>query len=864
MSMAIPGSERFASRPVDPDTLRAALPESLKVHSVDQEAVDALDPLTYEVIRHRLWSVTEEMGEALKRMSGSPIVTDANDFDFAICDELGQEVQVGLYNTMLVGAVDLAIYWTLQHRATNPGIQEGDMFLCNDPWVGGGLHQNDVIVFQPIFHDGELFAWTSAICHEPDLGGVGLGSFSPAAQDVFSESLPTPPVKVVRDFQLQDDVADLWVRRSRVPMLVSLDLRAKVGANSVGRKRLAEVIDQYGADTVKAVMKRMMSDAESRLRGKLTGLPDGTWRATGYQDQSHEGDRSVHKITVAMTKSGDHLSFDFTGTDPQAGMINCTYAGMRGGVMLALLPMLAQDIPWSAGGLMRCFDLVSEEGTLNNAAYPAAVGRGPIGPAWLTGTLVAECLSQMLERDADLGKSVQAACCGTWDTAVLAGLDERGAVPMPFLNVMMEPMAGGYGARPHADGMDTGGLFCIPMGRVPDVEMTEFLYPLLTLWRREEPDSGGPGRQRGGVSASLAVTLHGSSHPAGLVLASAGKAVSQNAGLSGGYPGNTGLEKMARGADVHALLRQGTVPQSARGARRRRRARILLRPVLHRAGRGALHALAGRRRIRRPAPARPRGRGPRRARGQGDRRRRRRRSTAWSWRTVVSTRTPTHRGPRGRPRRTPRPLDRRDHGRRPDRDRGRPAARRQPGAQRLHGGVLALRSRAGGHLHRHRSRTRDLRGTVLRGRAAGRLRPGGVRRRAGRLPAAVLPGMLDRALLGRRPAGAPRPRQRRVPVRHRREHVLRLRSVAVLGGGPGGLYTARLLKLRMPECDVRRVRADRTRPDLRLRCRPGHPHPTEPPGRRPGVVRGHPRHRARARDVHGGRRPRGVGCPRTA
>ncbi|GAA1141977.1 hydantoinase B/oxoprolinase family protein [Kribbella jejuensis] len=562
MSMAIPGSEHFASRPVDPEVLRAQLPETLAVHSVGQELIDALDPLTYEVIRHRLWSVTEEMGEALKRMSGSPIVTDANDFDFAICDELGQEVQVGLYNTMLVGAVDLAIYWTLQHRAANPGIQEGDMFLCNDPWVGGGLHQNDVIVFQPIFHDGELFAWTSAICHEPDLGGVGLGSFSPAAQDVFSESLPTPPVKVVRDYQLQDDVADLWVRRSRVPMLVSLDLRAKIGANSVGRKRLAEVIEQYGADTVKAVMKRMMSDAEGRLRGKLSGLPDGTWRATGYQDQSHEGDRGVHKITVAMTKAGDRLTFDFTGTDPQAGMINCTYAGMRGGVMLALLPMLAHDIPWSAGGLMRCFDLVSEEGTINNASYPAAVGRGPIGPAWLTGTLVAECLSQLLERDADLGKSVQAACCGTWDTAVLAGLDERGQVPMPFLNIMMEPMAGGYGARPQTDGMDTGGLFCIPMGRVPDVEMTEFLYPLLTLWRREEPDSGGPGRQRGGVSASLAVTLHGSSQPAGLVLASAGKAVAQNAGLAGGYPGNTGLEQLVRNTDVSALLKTGRIPQS--------------------------------------------------------------------------------------------------------------------------------------------------------------------------------------------------------------------------------------------------------------------------------------------------------------
>ena len=560
--MVIPGSERFASRPVDPAELAAGLPESLPVHSVSQEQVDALDPLTYEVIRHRLWSVTDEMGEALQRMSGSPIVTDANDFDFAICNEVGQEVQVGLYNTMLVGAVDLAIYWTLQHRAANPGIREGDMFLCNDPWVGGGLHQNDVIVYQPVFHDGKLFAWTSAVCHEPDLGGVGLGSFSPAAQDVFSEALPTPPVKVVRDFQLQDDVADLWVRRSRVPMLVSLDLRAKVGANTVGRKRLHEVIAQYGANTVKAVMKRMMADAESRLRGKLRTLPDGTWKATGYQDQSHEGDRGIHKITVAMTKQDDRLSFDFTGTDPQVGVINCTYAGLRGGVMLALLPMLARDIPWSAGGLMRCFDLVAEEGTINNATFPAAVGRGPIGPAWLTGTLVAECLSQMLDCSPDLGTSVQAACCGTWDTAVVAGLDQRGATPIPFLNVMMEPMAGGYGARPTLDGMDTGGLFCIPMGRIPDVEMTEFLYPLLTLWRREEPDSGGPGRQRGGVSASLAVALYGSELPAGVVFASSGKAVAQNGGLAGGYPGNTGLEILVRGADVGQSFAAGRIPQS--------------------------------------------------------------------------------------------------------------------------------------------------------------------------------------------------------------------------------------------------------------------------------------------------------------
>jgi N-methylhydantoinase B len=110
--------------------------------------------------------------------------------------------------------------------------------------------------------------------------------------------------------------------------------------------------------------------------------------------------------------------------------------------------------------------------------------------------------------------------------------------------------------------MDTGGLFCIPMGRIPDTEMSEFLYPMLVLWRREEPDSGGPGRQRGGVSASLAVTPRGTSKPIGLVLASAGKAVAQNNGLSGGYPGNTGVEILARETDLGAMLSAGTMPSA--------------------------------------------------------------------------------------------------------------------------------------------------------------------------------------------------------------------------------------------------------------------------------------------------------------
>jgi N-methylhydantoinase B len=560
MDMVIPGSEMFNSRPREPEDLRARISPKVQLHTVEREQVAAIDPLTYEVIRHRLWAITEEMGETLKRMSGSHAVTEANDFDFTICDELGAEVQVGLYNTGLVGSMDLAIYWTLENRGDNPGIEEGDMFLCNDPWIGGGLHQNDAAVLAPIFHDGKLFAWATAICHQLDLGGSAPGSWSPKATDVFSESVPTPPIKVVRGGELQQDVADAWVRRSRLPLLVGLDLRAKIGANTIAHDRIIALVEKYGADAVKAVMKRMMDDAEQRLRGKLRNLPDGTWHAVGYQEQSHEGDREVHQIRLAMTKRDDRLVFDFTGTGPQAGMINCPYPGLRAGIMFMTLPVLAGDIPWAPGGLLRCFEIVSEEGTLNNARFPAAVGKGPVGPAWATGNLVAECLSKMLDTEPEMRRQVQSVCAGTWDLCVLAGVDERPGFPLPFVGLVFDSMASGFGAQVEHDGVDTGGLVIIPQGRAPDAEMTEFLYPVLTLWRREETDSGGPGRKRGGLSGSITYIAHGSSVPMGLVSSGAGKAASQNVGLAGGYPGSTQLDLVFRGDTTRKLLAAGRVP----------------------------------------------------------------------------------------------------------------------------------------------------------------------------------------------------------------------------------------------------------------------------------------------------------------
>ncbi|MFC5993610.1 hydantoinase B/oxoprolinase family protein [Pseudonocardia hispaniensis] len=554
----IAGSERFAQsgQPLDGiDTVG-----DVTLHRIPADAAE-VDPLTYEVVRHRLVAITDDMGDAVKRMSGSVVVTDCNDFGTGIMDEVGETVQVGLYNTQLGSALDMAVRWTLRNRSANPGIGPGDQFLLNDPWVGGGLHQNDVTVLAPLFHDGRLFCWTSVVAHQVDLGGVSPGSWSISGRDVFAESLPIPPVKIVDGGRLRADIEDMYLRRSRVPKLIGLDLRAKIGANNVAHDRLTALLGSYGPDTVKAVMKKMMNDAEARLRAKLRELPDGTWSAVAHQDGARAGDRDIHKIVVAMTKRDDRLIFDFTGTDPQVeGIINCTFAGLRGGLLPILLTMLCPDISWSPGGIFRCVDIISEPGTINNCTFPAGIGKASVNSAWATQNAVSETVAAMLGTHPELSRSAMSVCQGTFDLALLAGVDQRGG---GFATMLCDSMAGGMGAKMDGDGVDTGGQNCIPMGRIADVEINEFSFPMLYLWRREEADSGGPGRWRGGVGASSCFIPYDS--PAGevhLVVSANGKAVPQSPGIYGGYPAATQWDVLIRDTDVRDQLAAGRIPQS--------------------------------------------------------------------------------------------------------------------------------------------------------------------------------------------------------------------------------------------------------------------------------------------------------------
>jgi N-methylhydantoinase B len=545
----IPGAEKYtAATELEPE----AFEEYLDLHTVPEDY--DLDRVTFEVLRHRLGQINDEQGTTLKRVSGSPIVTDANDFNVTIADERGKTVSFGPYVMYHASVTDLIINWILNHRADDPGIEPGDMFLCNDPWVGA-VHQNDTVILAPVFSDNELFSWVSSTVHQVDIGGNEIGSFSVEDDDAFAEAEPVPPMKIVEDGNLRSDLEDILLRKSRSAPLLGMDLRAQIAANNVAIDRIQDLIDDYGANTVKAVMGETMDYAEESLRSRLRELPDGVWRNVSYQDVANASDRGIYRTELELEKEGDSLTFRVTG-DEAVGIINTTYAGMRGGLATAVLPMLCYDIPWALGGIYRVLDFQAEDGIMVNATYPAGTGMAAIAGTWHTANLSNACVAKMLDASEEYNEELFVGSSGSWATMNVMGMNQYDDF---FVTQFMDSMAGGWGARTHSDGVNTGGIWVAPKGAAPNAESNELTFPIIYLYRKEETDSGGPGEYRGGVTASMAWKAHdteGLTH----VISAFGAAMPTSEGNSGGYPSNAVRYEILRDSDVTERFASGEIP----------------------------------------------------------------------------------------------------------------------------------------------------------------------------------------------------------------------------------------------------------------------------------------------------------------
>jgi N-methylhydantoinase B len=274
-------------------------------------------------------------------------------------------------------------------------IQDGDMFFTNDPWCGA-LHANDGVLAAPVFWENEIICWTAIVMHDMDVGGPVAGSWVVGARETFEEAPLYPPIKLVRQDTLQNDIYSILRRNCRIPEKNYLNMKARVSSQIMTRRRLYEIIREYGRDTFVNLLEQVINHTNFVVKSRLREIPDGSWWEYGYLD--HNGiTNQVYKLAVKLTKKGTKLTFDFTGTDRQAiGSINCTPSGLRGGVLGPLLAMLCYDLPWSTGALEDIVEIISEEGTVNNATFPAGCSMASLQGAHATQHVAANAIAKML------------------------------------------------------------------------------------------------------------------------------------------------------------------------------------------------------------------------------------------------------------------------------------------------------------------------------------------------------------------------------------------------------------------------------------------------------------------------------------
>lgn len=511
---------------------------------------EGVDPVTYEIIRNRLWAINDEQAQTAARKSGSQFIYEAFDFNSGLMDGEGNGLFAGIYvlfHTTGLGKVVDAVKERFEE------IKDGDVFITNDPWLGA-VHQNDFVVVSPVFAGDEIVAWGSTVMHQQDVGSPVPGSFAVGARDVFSESPLFTPLRLMDGGDYCNEIEELLLRNTRTPMMNGLNLRAMVASQITTRRRLTEIIDRYGKDVFKAVTKQVQLEVERGVTARLDEIPDGEWFENVYLD--HDGnDYELYPVKLRLEKRAGKLIFDFTGTAPQApGMINGTESTLRGGVMVGVLVTLCYGLPWSTGGLKNIVEIVSTPGTVNNCIHPAACSGGSVCATEATENVAGTALGKMLASSPTLREEAQAVWYPYFNLVILAGLDQYGD---PLAHLMFDNAAGGGGARSAKDGVDCGGYFESVSCVSPNVESNEKLFPILELFRRRAAGSYGHGRFRGGTGIEVCSVSHDIDRDLEVIVTTHGAALPGAPGIAGGYPCALNTNVLLRDTDIRQTLEQG-------------------------------------------------------------------------------------------------------------------------------------------------------------------------------------------------------------------------------------------------------------------------------------------------------------------
>jgi N-methylhydantoinase B len=449
------------------------------------------DYFTAEVIKDALVAVGEEMFNAMVRTSMSPIIYESNDFAVGATDAKGNLLAQGNGVTAFLAMLDTAVVSTLEKYPNKEDINDGDIFITNIPYAGGGSHLSDVVIICPVFFENELVAFTVNKAHWTEVGGAEPGSVSTRSTEIYQEGLQFNFLKVYEAGKINTVLEEIIRSNVRLPDSTMGDMHAGVAAARVGANRIIELFSKYKRDNVIHAMQELLDYGECMTRAELKKLPKGEYYAEDIVEDDGLGN-GPFKICAKVTITDEKVLVDYGGTDPQVpGPFNCSFTGLVTGARCIFKAITNPEIP-ANGGCFRLLEVSCPDGTLLSATAPAPVSiyyEALIAAIDVMWKALAPAVPDRLS--AGHQRSVGA--------TFVSGIH-------PDTNkffVMGEPLVGGWGASTELDG--DNGQFCCGNGEtfnIP-VELFESRYGLQVEQYAFHNEDGGAGEHRGGKGVVL-------------------------------------------------------------------------------------------------------------------------------------------------------------------------------------------------------------------------------------------------------------------------------------------------------------------------------------------------------------------------
>ena len=455
----------------------------MSANTWSQDGDGAVDPIRLELIKNALEMISDNMMVSVLRTSRSTLVRANMDFSASICDADGTMVAQGLALPAHLGAMMPALAGCLEYFGDD--VAPGDILASNDPYAGGS-HLNDIFMFKPIYAGEERICFVGLILHHTDLGGRVAGGQAADSNEIYQEGLRIPPSKIYIRGEANDTLLRIIEHNTRVPETMLGDVRAQVAALEVAGGEVAKLTETYPVSELKRYMRALIDYTERLVRSAIRELPDGEAEFTEWNDDDGVGSGPV-ELRVKLTVSGDEIVADFTGTAPQrGGALHPNYWFTASLTYAALRAVLPPGTPNNAG-FYRPITVIAPEGSWVNPRFPAALGaRGQGG--YRVRSLVSGALAMLFP-----GRLP--ACAGGNEF----GLSVTGLTPerKRFLHVEFHNVTG-RGGGPDADGQDAGPYWLGNLANTP-IEVIEAENPLLIEAYGFLPDTGGPGKYRGGL-----------------------------------------------------------------------------------------------------------------------------------------------------------------------------------------------------------------------------------------------------------------------------------------------------------------------------------------------------------------------------